>query len=340
MAASYSDMVSYGAQSQARASESGEIFEYRLDHPITIERQRSAMLPIIADELSGRRVSIYMASEAGKHPMRGIELRNDSGLQLLPGPIAVYDNGTYAGDSQIGHVPAGDKRLLAYSVDLEVDARAESNQTSNVQKIRIVRGLLEMTSLTRHASTYVFANKDAKRPRTVILEHPKDTSWELKQPAKPYETTDSLYRFALDVPAGKSATLDVVRERVEAQTLEVVSTGVEALMAYRKSGAKISDKTIESVMYAAELAAAIRDIEARAARLIKERGEIDGDQARIRQNMSSIDRASPLYATYLQKLTQQEARMDAIGTEQQKAAAELASAQEALAGYLQKLNVE
>jgi hypothetical protein len=340
MAATYADLITNGAQSQARASESGEIFEYRLDHPITIERQRSAMLPIIADELSGRRVSIYLASEAGKHPMRGIELRNDSGLQLLPGPIAVYDNGTYAGDSQIGHVPAGDKRLLGYSVDLEVDARAESSQTSNVQKLRIVRGFLEMTSLTRHSSTYAFANKDAKRARTIILEHPKDTSWELKQPAKPYETTDSLLRFALDVPAGKSASLDVVRERIEAQRLEVVSTGVEGLLAYRKSGAKISEQTVEAVRRAAELAAAIREVEARVARLTKERGEIDGDQARIRQNMSSIDRASPLYATYLQKLTQQETRMDAIGTEQQKAAADLASAQQAVATYLQNLNVE
>jgi hypothetical protein len=334
------EMAEYAAASQATAAESGEIFEYRLDHPVTIERQRSAMLPIISSGLSGRRVSIFSVRDGSSHPMRGLELLNDSGLELLPGPIAVYDDGTYAGDAQIGHVPAGDKRLLAYSVDLEVDAQHADEQTSHVQKLRIVRGLIEMTSLTRSTVTYTFNNKDAKRARTMIVEHGKDSSWELKEPAKAYETTDSLYRFAIDVESGKASSLKVVQERVDLQQLEVVSTGLESLLSYRTSGAKVSDKVVEAVRKAGELAAAVRQVEQRSADLSKEKAEIDADQARIRQNMGTIDRASPLYAKYLQKLTEQEGRVDAIGEEVRKAAADLVAAQNALNAYLMNLDVE
>jgi hypothetical protein len=339
LASSGPDIINY-SDSQATAAEAGEIFEYRLNHPVTVERQRSAMLPIIADALSGRRVSICASNDSGSHPMRGIELHNDTGLQLLPGPIAVYEGATYAGDAQIGHVPAGDTRLLAYSVDLEVEVQRSGDQTSAIQQLRLVKGGLEMTSLTRLTSKYVFANKDAKRPRTVIVEQMKMGDWQLKEPKTPYETTDRVYRFALDLASGKSGELAVVQEHIDAQQLDLVGTGIDALLRYRAQGAKVSDAVLEAARKAASLNDAVHAVEARIAERTKEKSEIDADQGRIRQNMSTIDRASPLYAKYLQKLTEQETRVDAIGDELRKAAAELNAAREALSAFVSNLNAE
>ena len=84
----------------------------------------------------------------------------------------------------------------------------------------------------------------------------------------------------------------------------------------------------------------MRTVETRAIELAKEKSEIDTDQARIRQNMSSIDNASPLYAKYLQKLTEQEARVDAIGEAARKAAADIEAARAALSSYIAGLDVE
>ncbi len=334
------EMIEYGAAPQATAADTGEIFEFRLDHPVTVERQRSAMLPIIGSPMSGRRVSIFTVGSGSSHPMHGVELLNDAGIELLPGPIAVYDGGTYAGDAQIGHVPAGDKRLLAYSVDLEVDGRVESSQAAQVQKLRITRGMLEMTSLATSTSVHRFTNKDAKHGRTLIVESPRDPSWTLKQPAKPYETTDSQHRFAIDLEAGKAAELKVVQERTMWQQLEVVTADIESLLAYRKQGAAVSEQVVEAVRRAGQLSAAIRAVEERLARLAAERQGIGNDQDRLRQNMASIDRASPLYAKYMTKLTEQETRIDAMGEEQQQAEKDLVAARAALDQYLANLDVE
>lgn len=340
MAISAGEMMEYGAAPQATASDTGEIFEFRLDHPVTVERQRSAMLPIIGSPMSGRRVSIFTVGSGSSHPMHGVELLNDAGLELLPGPIAVYDGATYAGDAQIGHVPAGDKRLLAYSVDLEVDGRVESSQSAQVQKLRITRGMLEMTSLATTTSVHRFTNKDATQGRTLIVESPRDPSWTLKQPAKPYETTDTQHRFALDLEAGKSAELKVVQERTMWQQLEVVTTDIQSLLAYRKQGAAVSEQVVEAVRRAGQLSAAIRAVEERLARLAAERQGIATDQDRLRQNMTSIDRASPLYAKYMAKLTEQETRLDAMGEEQRQGEKDLAAARAALDQYLANLDVE
>ncbi len=78
----------------------------------------------------------------------------------MPGPISVFDGGSYAGDAQIGHVPAGDKRLLAYAVDLDVNFIREDNSTENIRKVRIVRGLFELTSQHQNTTSYTFTSKD------------------------------------------------------------------------------------------------------------------------------------------------------------------------------------
>ncbi|MFZ4576180.1 MAG: hypothetical protein ACOYN0_17485, partial [Phycisphaerales bacterium] len=231
-ALSSEDLAAYAARTQAAAMEVGEVFQYQLESPVTVERQRSAMLPILSAGIEGRRVSIYNPADGSTHPMRGVEIVNTSKLQLMPGPISVYDAGAYAGDAQVGHVPAGDKRLLAYSVDLEVDVTTNSNEESQVKKLKVVKGVVEMKSLVRTTTNYAFANKDGARARTLIVEHPRRDGWTLKQPEKAAEQTAQTYRFEVDIGAGKSAPLSIVQEietRTEYQTGQF---SVDVMVAY------------------------------------------------------------------------------------------------------------
>src|SRR5690606_8711956 len=166
-------MAGYAAAAQATAGEMGEVFQYTLDAPVSIERQRSAMLPIITAGIDGRRVSVYNRSALAEHPMRGVEITNSTDMQFMPGPISVYDGAAYAGDAQIGHVGAGDTRLLSYAVDLDVKVTTEEAQTSEINSINISGGVLVQTMRRESRTTYTLANNDEGRDRTVILEHPK-----------------------------------------------------------------------------------------------------------------------------------------------------------------------
>ncbi|MBC7772294.1 MAG: hypothetical protein H7210_07360, partial [Pyrinomonadaceae bacterium] len=150
------DLSDYAAAAQAAGGEVGEIFQFELEAPVTLERQRSAMIPIMTTSIAGRRVSIYSAADGGEHPMRGVEITNDSNLQLIPGPITVFDGSqnksAYAGDAQIGHVGPGDKRLLAYAVDLDVAVLTSPETTSNLTRVRIINGVYEATYKVRNVA--------------------------------------------------------------------------------------------------------------------------------------------------------------------------------------------
>ncbi len=334
------DMAGYAARSQGSAAESGEVFMYEVDHPVTVERQRSAMIPLINAGVDGRRVSIYNAADGGEHPMRGLELKNSTNLQLMPGPISVFDGAAYAGDSQIGHVPAGDKRLLAYAVDLEVTAVRKDTSNDRVRTVKIVRGVFEVSSLVQSGVTYTFANKDDSRDRMLIVEQARlKGSWTLAEPKAAYETTDDVYRFEAALPAGKTGNLKIVQETVQSRTVGLLSMDLPTLLTYSRQG-QVSEKVITAFKEAQRLQSAVAEVQRRIATLEGQRSAIDTDQNRLRQNMNSIDRNTELYKRYLNKLTEQETKVEQLAGQLDEAREALRKAQTELDAYVQGLSVD
>ena len=333
------DMANYAAQAQASAGEVGEVFQYTLDEPVTIERRRSAMLPILSAPIQARRVSIFNRNDNAQHPMRGVELTNTSGLQLMPGPISVYDDATYAGDAQIGHVSGGDERLLAYSVDLSVHAQSEQSNEYNVTRLRIHRGVIEQTSKSVETTTYTFESSDAKRDRVVIVEHARRGGWELTPNDHLTEKTEGAYRFEVEIEPEGEAQLQVTQETVQRQGLAIVGYDMGTLLRYQRDG-KVSQGVVDAVRQAGRLQDEIRESERRLSALEKEREVIGNDQRRIRENMGRIDRTSELYGRYMSKLNDQETRLEQIEGELDDARSERERRREALNQYISGLSVE
>ncbi len=338
MGFSSDEMLAYAAATQASAGEIGEVFQYTLDAPVTIERQQSAMLPILSSALDGRRVSIYNRQGLANHPMRGVELTNSSGLQLMPGPISVFDGSAYAGDAQTGHVSEGEKRLIAYAVDLDVDVQSEDHSTSRVDSIKIVRGNLVRQTTSETGVTHTLSNNDRKRARTVLIEHPKMHGWELVTPKKASETTDSLYRFEVDLEAGEGGTFDIRFRRVDSQTLGIDNFTMETMVSYHRNG-QASDAVLEAFGEAMRLNAEVARVQEQITAVERERNEISQDQARIRQNMGGLDRTSQLYRRYIEKLNEQETRLEEMGSELEALRAELEEKREAYRAYVSRLSV-
>ncbi len=330
------DAMAYGMGSGAAAAAGdGTVFRYELQEPVTIERRRSAMLPILTAGIEGRRVSILALG--AQHPMRGVEIRNTSGLQMMPGPISVYDDGTYAGDAQIDFVPAGDERLLAYAVDLEVRSEFRENQQSRVRSIRIVNGLIEETIGREYGRVWTIRNADEGEDRTVVVEAPAMPGWEIVSP-EPAERAAGIDRFEIVVAAGETADLNVTYRRTDVTRLAVASYDLGRLVGHERSGAA-SAEVVAAVRRAAELQAAVTGIERQLQQLENERQEIVRDQSRLRDNLGRVGSNTELGGRYIRQLTDQEDRLEAIARGVGEARAELERARRRLEEYIGSLNV-
>ncbi len=334
-----SEMADYAPRAAAQAASVGEVFQFQVESPVSIERQRSAMIPIMTSAVTGRRVSIFNAADGSQFPMRGVEITNDSGLALLPGPLSVLDGAAYAGDAQIGQIPKNDKRMLAYALDLEMAVMTKPESRSTMTKITIVDGFIHQSFKDRLTTSYELANKDTAHGRTLILEHPKAAGYELVETDKPTELTPDLFRFTIPIEAGKAKKFTVAQERTRYEDVGVASFDMNTLLVYKKDG-KVSDDVMAAVRKAADKQAAIAGTERAIAELTAKMDEISKDQTRIRQNMGAIDKTSQLYATYVTKLTDQETKLEDDRDQQAKLQKQLNDQRADLAEYLRTLSVQ
>lgn len=328
---------------RATGSDVGEQFQFQLDTPVTIERQRSAMIPILAASIEATRVSIYNMNDRADHPMRGVRLVNprpdDGGQQLLPGPISVFDGAAYAGDAQIGQVPPGDTRLLAFAVDLDVAVLTESVNQHDIQRVRLVEGSFDLSILQRQGAKYTFRNKDLKRPRTIVLEHPLSQGWTLKEPAKPAERTQNLYRFEVPVASDAAATLSVIEEHTERQVVGINDYELSTVLRWSQEG-KVSQAVVEAVREVGRRQAAVAGAERQVASIDAQLQSLRADQSRISAMLQPLDRTTDTYSNLIKKLNRQEAEIDKLQSERAQAAANVERLRGELAAFLRQLTVE
>ena len=331
-------MLSYSPRAQASGQEVGEVFQFALDNPVTIERQRSAMIPIMNAPVGGRRVSIYNASDSAKNPMRGVEIVNTSNLQLLPGPISVFDGAAYAGDAQIGQIPPGDKRLLAYAVDLEVNVTTSNAGDSNIVSLKFVDGSLIQTYKQRQGLVYKLDNKDIKRSRTVLIEHPKLEGWTLVD-LKAEQQTQNLYRFGIDLAASETKELKVIQERTDRQIIEINTYDQPALLRLKTAG-KVSDAVLAAL---AKLMSKQAEINTVARQIEESDGKVSTlrpDQTRIAGMMEKLDRTTDTYQNLLKKLNRQEGEIDTLTTNRAKLAEQVEALRRQYAEMLNGLTID
>src|SRR5262245_58783509 len=132
----------------ATAGALGDFFQYVIDHPVTLARQKSALLPIVGKDIEGTRLSIYNPGVQAKHPLLGLRFKNTSGAHLNQGPITVFEGSVYAGDTRVLDVQPNEERLLSYAIDLgtEVDPKAGPG-AQKITSVKAVRGIV--TTVTK-----------------------------------------------------------------------------------------------------------------------------------------------------------------------------------------------
>lgn len=334
------DLVSYAIRTAAQAVERGEVFQFEMPTPVTIERQRSAMIPFLTAPIEAQRVSIYTASEHGEHPARGIRLRNTGTLPLLPGPISVSDGPAYAGDAQIGHISPGDTRLLAYAVDQDLTVERTSKDDTNVTRVKLVRGALVVTRKSESQTTYVFNNRDRAQGRSIIVEHPRTNGWTIADGTPtPEEITPEQYRFRLSADAAGKVELTVKTEQIRSQSASVSDYNDRALVAWQRSGA-LSQRVLEAVRTVQARQAKIATAERELAVTVERLTSLRAEQTRISQNITSLDRTTDAYKNLVGKLNRQEAEIDELTKLQATQTEALAGSRASLEAYLVELNVE
>ncbi len=303
-----------GVTSAALPKEAGELFQYAISTPISLARQKSALLPIVSEEVDGEKLSIYNERVHAKHPLNGFRLKNSTGLHLSQGPITVFDGGIYAGDARIEDLPPGQERLIGYALDLKTEVVAQAPPgKEEVVAASLRKGALLVTRKSIDERTYQVTNRDQKQ-KVVLIEHPVRPDWRLIEPGEPPERARDVYRFKVPVAAGSGARLRVREEKQIQQTVRLQDSGSETI-GYYVQAKQVSPKVKEALQRVIGLRDRLDQTAAHRGRLEQQVKEIGQEQGRIRENMARLAQNSELYARYVSKLGQQETDIEKLRKE-------------------------
>ncbi len=316
----------------ASAAKLGDFFQYAIDKPVSLPRQKSALLPIVGKDVQASRVSIYNERTQGKFPLLGLRFKNTSGLHLMQGSITVFEGSTYAGDARILDLQPNEERLVSYAIDLGTEVNpVPSFDNGRVLSVKAVKGIIHTSTKNRQIKTYQIKNRNDSE-RTVLVEHPVNNAFHLTGD-KPKETASDVYRFEVKVPAGGTKS-QVVTEEQEVNNNYTLSSSGDEQIKWFLSQPVASRKVKDGLQKAMELRWATEKTRREIGELQRQLNTITQDQVRLRANLKEMPSTAKAYKRYLEKFDQQETQIEKYQADIKKLQAQEHTQQKAFEDFL------
>ncbi len=332
-----------GVTTAATGDEIGDLFEYRIEQPVTVMRDRSALIPIIQTKMDGERVSVYNEAVRQDRPFSGVLLKNETSLTLESGSLTVIDGDAYAGEALMERLKAKEQRLISFALDLGTHVRVRNTQDREPAKIvKVVNGVFQVHYFRTSEKLYQISNQ-TERAKVLYIEFPIQDGWILSEDSpKPDYTTQRYYRFRVELKGLEEKELKIsVRQPLmdNYQLTSLSKTDLQLFVSQRY----INEETRAKFEKLIDLRTKIAEIENKINSFDDEVEKIEADQKRLRENIEALSKtpeAKTLIARYIAKAGEQETRLENMDKERKTLESEQTRLQSELANEIRAFTIE
>jgi hypothetical protein len=300
-------------ESAATGQALGELFQYNVQHPVTVGRGQSALVPIVSTTLGFKKDLIYNGAKMPTHPVATLRFDNATGLTLERGPVTVLERGEYVGEAVLPFTPDQAEAVISYAVELGVHVKEEVHTATELQSLNLKAGYLLQNVYNIRQTTYSLDNRTSQS-KTVLIEHVQRGSYAPFDTPEPDEKTLDSARYKVEA-APRQMPQFVVKERfLQARREELRNLSYKGLQQY------FADKLLDRAAYNG--LKALLDAWAEVSRLEKEIAqqeqrrqqiyEMQGQAQKNMQVLASNGEEGRLRGRYVQQLSQSEEELAAI----------------------------
>lgn len=309
-----------GVTTAATGEELGDLFEYRIEQPITVLRDKSALIPIIQTKMEGERIAIYNEAVRRDRPMGGMLLNNTSNLTFEGGSLTVVDRDAYAGEALMERLKPKERRLISFALDLGTLVTVENKGDSQPAKlVKIVNGVFQVHYFQSSKKIYNITNQTDK-VKTLYIEYPVRQGWDLSsETPKPDITTNRYYRFRVELKAFEKKDLVITEQQPLMDTYQLNLLTYNDLELFFKRQ-YIDENTRARLQKLVDIRSQLGQIQAKLEALDDEEEKISEDQKRLRENIETLSKtpeAKTLITRYVEKVNNQETRLETMVKERQ-----------------------
>lgn len=312
---------------------------FTLPDPVTIPRGRSVMVPLVNRMVPAELTRQFDARRDDRYPRAAIRLTNDDDRQLPPGPVTVYERSRYVGDGSMPLlIPAMDV-VVTYARDPNLQITADADAASEeLSTVRIIDGVLVADRRSRRTTTYRIHGPEGVVPG-------RGTTAPLVIAHTMQNGWDLVSPGNVEVVDGvaritvSSLTATVVEERIRSQQYALTRISDDALASFT-SNRLINPAVRRTLQNITTLRETLANATRTRQQLETRRDAIFSDQQRIATNMAQLDRNSSLYRRYASDLNRQEDELRMLRDDLEDARRDEEQARSALQEYLRTLGAE
>ncbi|MDQ4122800.1 MAG: hypothetical protein M3209_15285 [Acidobacteriota bacterium] len=331
-----------GVETAAKGERLGDLFEYTVVQPVSVPRNRSALIPIVQTKMDGERISVYNQQVREDRPMSGLLLKNTTDLTFENGALTVFERNAYAGESLMERLKPAEERLVSFALDLETLVQVKQEENREPAKlVKAANGAFQIHYFKTDRKIYTLQNQ-TERARTIYLEHPVRENWRLSNDtASPAETTQSYYRFRIALKPFEKVVFPVTERQALMDSYQLTKLSRDNLDLFIRQRS-INDEVRQKLEKLIDLRARVGEIEEKLKTLEAEANEIGEDQSRLRENIETLAKtpeAKQLINRYITKANEQETRIEQITKERQTLTAERERLERELAAAIRAFEI-
>ena len=334
-----------GVEAQTSAAEVGDLFEYRIEQPVTVRRDRSALIPILQTRMEGERVSIFNEQSPSNRPMSGMLLKNTSSLTLDDGSMTVIDGDAYAGEALMERLKPAEERLISFALDLGTLVNvSQAEERRPTYMVKVHNGVASTFYFNVRKKVYTLVNQ-TDQPRVVYLEHPFNANdvWELSdETPKPDLKTAKHYRFRVSLGPHQKLEFPVAERRESYDSFSLTEFNKAQLDLFI-SRRYIDEPTRQILEKVIDLKAQLVRVDEQLQGMNQQVAAITQDQQRLRENiktLTSTAEAKQLISRYVAKANEQETALEQIEKDRKKLNEERLRLQSELADVIRGVSLD
>lgn len=340
------------ARSLAQGVAAGALFRYDIGAPVTVLDRESALVNIVNARVKGEDALLFRVGTDHAHPFRVAKFKNDTNLVLERGPIAIYRDGAFLGETVAARIDPGATSYVPYAQEprVRLDLRTHDHEEA-ARLVRIVGGVItaETKLVTRHA--YDIENK-ADEKLVLWVQREKRTNWKIadvsleqekkKDRGKAIEEGGRYY-VPVTLEPRTRMKVTVAEETPARRTYQALDPIVRKTIAIYLVRPDANPRVAAQLREAIKLADEVADLDRRVDDLREQKDTLTERQTQVRENIKALAKVAgnaDLKSKLHKSLAELEGKLGDVMKREILAAEERAAKRERLTVLLREISLE
>jgi hypothetical protein len=341
------DSVDRSTASASTPVETEGTTRYDVSAPVSIPAHSSSLVTILSQRVRGEAILLFRpdrnAPGSDRHPFRAARIHSPEATTLIPGPVAIYAGGSFAGEGLVQALHEGEIATLPYAIDGSTIVTSELERGSEPARlVSIARGVLTVEDRSIRRTRYTIQT-GAHVPARIFLEHRRTHGHTPRNLPPETEQTERSLLVPVPITPERESTIVVEEVTPVRRQVRVLAGNLRTpiLLPYVEATGGLPDALVTQLRSVLERRRELGDLEARAAGLRQRIDDQSLRSAELRQNLLALgERMTDTRRALEQRLRDASGEVERLSRELAEVSAHATEARAALSAAIGELTLE